>query len=333
MARRLAVVTGWVAQPSARGIHRQTTPLMGGVAIFAAFVLASAVAAFLSPDFAFRRFLGYFAGATVIFVMGVIDDRLDLSWFSKLLGQIVAAVLLLASENAGDILLLTPVGLVLGLFWLVGLTNAMNFLDNMDGLCAGIAATMALAFAVLALLAGQPGTVLISLALAGAAIGFLRFNFHPASIFLGDGGSLFLGYSLASLGVMITRDLDFSWDLLVPVVAVSYPIFDITFVSVTRYLRGQSLAEGGKDHTSHRLARLLGGARPTAFATYLICAATGGLAIVLGLTGIPALTIAAVGVLAVVFWGFGARLCRLAPVPERTSPADAEAAVSGPRVP
>ena len=136
-------------------MHREPTPLLGGAAIFGAFVIATGLAALLSDGFGFGRFLGYFSGASVIFVMGVIDDRFDLSWFSKLLGQIVAAVLLLASENAGDIFLLTPLGLVLGLLWLVGLTNAMNFLDNMDGVCAGISAVMAAAFAALAAMAGQ----------------------------------------------------------------------------------------------------------------------------------------------------------------------------------
>lgn len=330
MARRLALATGWVAVPSARGVHRESTPLLGGVAIFAAFVAATGVAALVSEGFGFGRFLGYFSGASVIFVMGVIDDRLDLSWFSKLLGQIVAAVLLLASENAGDIFLLTPLGLVLGLLWLVGLTNAMNFLDNMDGVCAGISAVMAAAFAALAALAGQPGTALIGLAVCGAALGFLRYNFHPARIFLGDGGSLFLGYSLASLGVMITRDLSFSWDLLIPVIVVSYPIFDITFVSVTRYVRGQSLAEGGKDHTSHRICRLVGGPRPTAMVTYLICAITGVLAIGLERLSSGIVILGAVLGLAVVYWVFGMRLCRLAPAPPQ--PPGGDPAVSRPPV-
>jgi UDP-GlcNAc:undecaprenyl-phosphate GlcNAc-1-phosphate transferase len=270
-----------------------------------------------------ERLLGFLGGATLIFVMGVVDDRLDLSWFSKLLGQIVAAVLLLASENSGGIFLLTPIGLVLALLWLVGLTNALNFLDNMDGLCAGISAVTALTFAGLALLAGQTGTAILALAVAGAAAGFLRFNFPPASIFLGDGGSLFLGYALASLGIMTSPKGEFSVSLLVPVIAIAYPIFDITFVSVTRYARGQSLAQGGKDHTSHRIARVTGGARPTAWITYAICAGLGIVALGLRvLSFTPATVVAFVGV-AFGLLGFGVRLCRRAPVPDSRMGADA----------
>ncbi len=289
--------------------------MLGGVAILVAFLLALGVGGALSGALSSGRTLGFLAGATLIFVMGVVDDRVDLSWFSKLLGQIIAAVLLLASENT-DGFLLSPVGLTLSLLWLVGLTNALNFLDNMDGLCAGVSAVVALSFAGLALLSGQLGTALIAVAVAGAAIGFLRFNFPPATIFLGDGGSLLLGYSLASLGIMTARQGEFSYALLVPVLAIAYPIFDITFVSVTRYARGQSLSQGGKDHTSHRLARILDGARPTAWAIYLLCAGLGLLALALeGLAFGPATLVAFVAVV-FGFVGFGIRLNQRAPVPE-----------------
>jgi UDP-GlcNAc:undecaprenyl-phosphate GlcNAc-1-phosphate transferase len=204
----------------------------------------------------------------------------------------------------------------LALVWLVGLTNALNFLDNMDGLCAGISAVVALSFAALALLAGQPGTAIVAMAVAGATIGFLRFNFPPASIFLGDGGSLFLGYSLASLGIMTARQGAFTESLLVPVIAIAYPIFDITFVSVTRYNRGQSLAQGGRDHTSHRLSRIVGGPRPTAGVIYLICGACGLVALLVDALAYPPATLVTFVAVLCGFLGFGVRLCRRAPVPE-----------------
>jgi UDP-GlcNAc:undecaprenyl-phosphate GlcNAc-1-phosphate transferase len=280
------------------------------------------VAGAISDDLPARRILGFLGGAALIFVMGVVDDRVDLSWFSKLLGQIVAAVLLLASDNTGGFVL-TPGGLVLSLLWLVGLANALNFLDNMDGICAGISAVIAAAVAGLALLAGQPGTALLAIAVGGATLGYLRWNFPPAKIFLGDGGSLFLGYSLASLGLMTTRPMGFSIDLLIPVIALAYPIFDITFVSITRVSRGQSLTQGGRDHSTHRLNRVLGGPRATAAAVYAICAGLGGVALALqAIDFAPATFVAFLGVV-FAFVGFGARLCRRAPVPEpgRTAPA------------
>lgn len=305
-----------MAVPSARGVHREPTPLLGGAAIFFAFLLALAAGGGLAEGISRARSLGFLGGAALVFALGVIDDRFVLGWFSKLLGQIVAAILLLASDNSGVVFLLSPIGLALSLLWIVGLANAMNFLDNMDGLCAGISAVAALTFVALGLLAGDPGTALFAAALAGAALGFLRFNFPPARIFLGDGGSLFLGYSLASLGVMTSRNLDFSLDLLVPVVALAYPIFDITFVSITRVARGQSLTQGGRDHTSHRLARIVGTPRATAWTIYAICAAAGLVSIGLEILAFAPATLVALVVLATALGGFGYRLCQRAPVPD-----------------
>jgi UDP-GlcNAc:undecaprenyl-phosphate GlcNAc-1-phosphate transferase len=320
--RRVAVATGFVAVPSARGIHRTPTPLLGGAAIFAAFLLALLAGGGLDDVVSRSRALGFLGGASLVFALGVIDDRIVLGWFSKLLGQIVAAILLLASDNSGGTFLLSPAGLAASLLWIVGLANAMNFLDNMDGLCAGISAVAALTFVLLALVAGDPGTALFAAAIGGAALGFLRFNFPPARIFLGDGGSLFLGYALASLGVMTARNLDFSLDLLVPVVALAYPIFDITFVSVTRVARGQSLTQGGRDHTSHRLARIVGSPRATAWAIYAICAAAGLVAVGLEILAFAPATVVAVAGVGFALAGFGIRLCRRAPVPDRTVHAD-----------
>jgi UDP-GlcNAc:undecaprenyl-phosphate GlcNAc-1-phosphate transferase len=312
-----------MAIPSSRGVHRRPTPLLGGVAIFVAFLIAVGVGGALTGAISPERIFGFLGGATLVFTMGVIDDRVNLGWFSKLLGQIVAAILLLASDNSGEIFLLSPLALAFALVWIVGLANAMNFLDNMDGLCAGISCVVSASFVVIAMVAGDAGTALFAAATAGATLGFLRFNFPPASIFLGDGGSLFLGYTLASLGVMTARDLDFSLSLLVPAIALAYPIFDITFVSVTRVARGQSLTQGGRDHTSHRLARIVGSPRVTALLIYAICAAVGLLALgveILAFT--PASVLAIVGV-ACAFVAFGVRLCRRAPVPDpaRTGPA------------
>jgi UDP-GlcNAc:undecaprenyl-phosphate GlcNAc-1-phosphate transferase len=266
------------------------------------------------------RLWGFLSGGTLIFAMGVLDDRYNLGWFSKLLVQFVAGVLLLAGGNVGPFPLFTPVGLLLSLLWIVGLANAMNFLDNMDGIAAGIAAAASMSFAALALLTGRIDAALLAAAVAGAAIGFLRYNFFPARIFLGDAGSLFLGYCLASAGLAITSGNDSPIALLIPVLVVGYPIFDITFVSVTRYLRGQSLTQGGKDHSSHRLERITGGTRPTAYAIYAICIALGGAAVFLQvLSFAPATLFVTIAAL----WGFVAlagTLTRRAPVP-KASPA------------
>jgi UDP-GlcNAc:undecaprenyl-phosphate GlcNAc-1-phosphate transferase len=296
-------------------VHREATPLLGGVAILLAFLIGMSVGGSFRGLLPVTPTLGFLGGALLIFAMGVIDDRVDLGWFSKLLGEIVAAVVLLASLNGEGRFLLSPLGLVLSLLWVVGLTNAMNFLDNMDGICAGIAACVSLAFVGLAALNGQIETAVLAAALGGSAIGFLWFNFPPARIFLGDGGSLLLGYSLAALGILSTRQTEFSLSLLVPVAVLAYPIFDITFVSITRYARGQSLTQGGKDHTSHRLARIQRSDRLTAFAIYGICGALGALALVLQRLSFPPGTVVAFFAVFFSFLAFGIRLARRAPVP------------------
>ena len=263
------------------------------MAIVFAFILGMGVGSSVRNLLPPSPTLGFLGGGLLISIMGIIDDRVDLSWFSKLLGQIVASVVLIASVYSSSAFLLSPLGLVLSLVWVVGLTNAMNFLDNMDGISAGISSVVSLTFVGLALLQGQIETAVLAAAVCGASVGFLRFNSHPARIFLGDGGSLFLGYSLASLGLLVARPTELSISLLVPVIAVSYPIFDITFVSVTRFARGQSLTQGGKDHTSHRLARLTQSTRLTVWTIYGMCATVGAVALFLERISFTPLTIAA----------------------------------------
>jgi UDP-GlcNAc:undecaprenyl-phosphate GlcNAc-1-phosphate transferase len=315
MFRRIAQRTGFLAHPSARGVHQTTTPLLGGAAIFGAFVVGMGVGGSFEALLPPAPTLGFLGGGLLIFAMGIIDDRLDLGWFSKLLGQIVAAVLLLASLNGEGAFLLSPLGLVLSLVWIVGLTNAMNFLDNMDGVCAGIAACVSMGFVGLAILNGQMETAVLAAAVGGASLGFLRFNFSPAKIFLGDGGSLFLGYSLAALGILATRETGFSLPLLIPVAVLAYPIFDITFVSITRSARGQSLAQGGKDHTSHRIARITGSDRLTALTIYGICITLGIVAMAVQALSFPPATIVGFASVLFGFIAFGVRLARQAPVP------------------
>lgn len=318
--RSIARSTGFVAVPSGRGVHREPTPLLGGAALYVgclAGILAGALASG-TLQLGSTRILGFLAGATIVFVMGILDDRYNLGWFSKLLVQLVAAVILLAGHNVGPLPLMTPVGLLLSLLWIVGLANAMNFLDNMDGMAAGIAFVIALSLAGLALVGGSVDVAFLAAALAGAALGFLRYNFHPASIFLGDAGSLLLGYLLASAGLAVARPQAELVELLIPVIALGYPIFDITFVSVTRALRGQHLTQGGKDHTSHRLARITGDTRKTALIVYALCAGLGVAACALQVLNFdPATFVASVAIFWFFIW-FGLKLCREAPVPEET---------------
>ena len=218
------------------------------------------------------------AGGTTLFAVGLVDDRLQLKPGTKLSAHIVVACAIvvygLQLHWTGSPLLNS----LLTILWIVGITNAFNLLDNMDGLCAGIAAiTAAAVYASLG--SGTPGAVVASAAVAGAALGFLVYNFAPASIFLGDSGSLFLGGTLSLLalsrepvahrGVLAT--------LAVPVLLLLLPIFDTTFVTISRKLAARSASQGGRDHTSHRLVALGFSERHAILVLYALAAA-GGLA-------------------------------------------------------
>jgi len=237
-----------VAQPRPDRWHENPTPNTGGLAILIA--CACGYLLFAAPGF------GVIAGcAGCISILGLVDDRVQLRPAVKLAGQSVAAALLISS---GLTLHLTPwasADFVITALWLVGMTNAFNLIDNMDGLCGGVAAIVAASGAWLATLNDDGPRALTLAVLAGACLGFLIFNHKPARIFMGDCGSLFLGFSLAALA--ITRPLSATGrsalEFLYPLPAFLYPLFDTVLVSVLRRSAGKPISVGGRDHSSHRL--------------------------------------------------------------------------------
>lgn len=255
VVRAISARWGLVAQPSGSRWHKQPTPLFGGVAIFLSiFVL---VAPFL-PRMWGPRLLVLLLGAFVVFAIGVWDDFVKLRPVTKLLGQIVAACIVIAGGvmlNLGDHKFLS---VLVTLLWIAAVTNAFNLIDNMDGLCAGTAVISGLVLVVYSVINANPTVGLFAAALAGASLGFLRYNFTPATIFMGDCGSMLIGFLLSVLSIWATSNYvgDLAATMMVPVLVLSVPIFDTTFVSFTRFLRGQSIARGGRDHTSHRLVIL-----------------------------------------------------------------------------
>lgn len=259
LLRGLAPRWGAVAAPKPDRWHRRPTALLGGVAIVLATVIGAAL--FVRPVAGYG---GLAAAAVLIFAAGLWDDIHQLSPPTKLCIQVVAAVLVVSS---GLVIHWTSFPLVrdaVTLFWLVGMTNAFNLLDNMDGLAAGIAVIGAGFLALAASLAVGPASAVASVAvvlpalLGSAALGFLIFNFQPASIFMGDCGSMFLGFSLGGLSLlgMASRARGFAPVLFAPVFLLMLPILDTTLVTVARMLSGRPVSQGGRDHTSHRLVSL-----------------------------------------------------------------------------
>lgn len=274
VVRWVARRRGLVAQPRGDRWHKEPTALFGGVAIFLAFAGPCAVLADYDPSFLFLV-----GGGTAIFALGLVDDLLRIEPYTKLVFQIAAASLATfgAFIPSGG---LAPVLIPLAIFGLVALTNAFNLLDNMDGLSAGTAC-IASFFLCLIALTQDSGTVAVSSAiLVGATLGFLVYNFNPATIFMGDSGSMFLGFMLTSL------TMKGHWEhatnlllmVLTPLLVLAVPIFDTTFVTLMRWMNGRAISQGGRDHTSHRLVAFGLSERKAVTLFYLISIICGSIA-------------------------------------------------------
>jgi UDP-GlcNAc:undecaprenyl-phosphate GlcNAc-1-phosphate transferase len=275
VVKRVALHTGLVAVPKADRWHRSQVPLMGGVAIVLATLLGVAVA---RPASVPIRIL--LACATGLSLVGLVDDARVLRPQTKLFLQIFAASVMAVLGLQFQFTGVVVVDMLITLIWLVGITNALNLLDNMDGLAAGIAAIVA-AFRLSFFLAdGHVEGAMLAATLLGACLGFLVYNFNPASIFMGDTGSLFLGFMVAGLSLVggwpYSRGTTLV--LLLPVLVVLVPIFDTTFVTVARILAGRPVSQGGRDHTSHRLVALGMSERQAVLTLYGLAAAGGGIA-------------------------------------------------------
>jgi UDP-GlcNAc:undecaprenyl-phosphate GlcNAc-1-phosphate transferase len=252
VARWLAPRIGVMDQPAARKIHLRPVPRMGGVAIFLAVILAALV---LGERRNFDQFGSILIGATGVSFMGLVDDRWGLRPLVKMLGQVLAALLLYANGIYVGVFRHPILDLVVTVFWVGYITNAINFLDNMDGLAGGIAAIASLFFALMCSFSRQYLVGALSIAVLGACLGFLFYNLNPASIFMGDSGALFLGFTLAAIGIKLRfpDNVDFvTW--MVPVLVMGLPIFDTALVIISRLRRRLNPATTpGKDHISHRL--------------------------------------------------------------------------------
>ncbi len=263
---------GYVVAPRTDRWHTTPTPILGGIAIFISFI------SLFLYNFGFEtETLSLVLGGTLIFLLGLYDDVRGLTPQIKFIGQIAVAGLLI---SMGTVIIIIPYPVVsypLTFFWIVGLTNAFNLIDNMDGLSAGIAAISSGALFVFSLLSGDEALAFCSIVLAGACIGFLLYNFNPARIFMGDCGSMFLGFTLAALSISGTwrHASSLFVTFLVPVVILGIPILDTAFVTFTRKLRGQPISQGGKDHMSHRLVALGFSERTTVLILYSISAIIG----------------------------------------------------------
>ena len=308
LVRILARRVGMVAPPRPDRWHRRPTALLGGIAIWVGFVVAYLV--HRDPAVAGGGLL--VTCASSMFVLGLVDDIFHLKPYAKLVGQIAAATVLSAFTLHLPWTSSLVLNKALTVLWLVALTNAVNLLDNIDGLAGGVAVIAAVFMTVFFLMTGHGGAAAMSAAVAGAGLGFLIYNFHPASIFMGDCGSLFLGYFLGAAALLQTtyRSRSVLAVLAPPLLVMAVPILDTTLVTLSRKLRGQPVSQGGRDHSSHRLVALGLSER---MATLVLWA----VALVSGLGGYIAfrypnnLTVGLVPVLMIVLVFFGVYLGRV----------------------
>jgi UDP-GlcNAc:undecaprenyl-phosphate GlcNAc-1-phosphate transferase len=253
LVRKVVIKLGRVVTPREDRWHRQSMPTLGGVAMYLSFMISVLVMTAVGGEWTELRW-SLLLGSTLMFALGFIDDLVRLTPPTKLVIQFLAAAIVIYYGRVIDFFPWPIANIILTFFFLVGITNAINLLDNMDGLAGGMAFIAAGLLSYFFLQARNEPLLVLCMSLAGSILGFLIFNFPPAKIFMGDSGSLFLGFTLAAITVAHRpRASNILTVLGVPTMLFLLPIFDTTLVTITRLLRGQSPAQGGTDHTSHRL--------------------------------------------------------------------------------
>lgn len=273
LARRAALKYGIVDRPDGRlKNQREPVPYLGGLAVYLAFLVS------LAFTFEFRHdVLGIVLAGTLVMMLGLIDDFGVLSPGTKLAGQFLAVFVLIKSGIRIEIAALPEwVDLALTVFWMIGLINAFNLLDIMDGLSAGVGLVSAVFLLAVALMNGDTTIAFMLTALAGSLLGFLRHNFHPAKIYMGDAGSLFLGLMLGALAMIGQYRGSHQVALITPVLILGVPIFDTLFVMYIRFLRGLPILIGSPDHMAIRLRHWGMTVPQVVVVSYVGCAVMGG---------------------------------------------------------
>ena len=263
--RKLSIKLGVVTVPRERDAHKKTTPRMGGLSMVISFVTSVLVFMYFTPEINTRKILFIISGAIILGIVGVLDDVYDIKPWQKLAGQILAIALamiggvnvrFLVWEKPGAFAIFIKFLNMFGtMFWTIGMINAINLIDGLDGLSSGISLIASISFMVIAVQNGNTVAMLLAVSLAGATLGFLAHNFHPASIFIGDTGSMLLGYTLS----LIALETGFEYLNIVcfmaPLIILAVPIFDTAFAILRRIINRMPISEADKNHTHHKLMR------------------------------------------------------------------------------
>ena len=290
LVKKLAVSVGAMDVPKDnRRMHKVPIPRLGGLAIFVAFVIT--VLIFAKID---RQMRGILIGSLLIVMLGVLDDIYSLRALPKFLVQIAAAVVVVLygcriefisnpvlTSTATYLRLSNVVSIVITIVWIVAITNAVNFIDGLDGLAVGVSGISAATMLVVSILVAEQNVAIIMAALFGACLGFIPYNFNPAKIFMGDTGSTFLGFILATMSIQGLFKLYAIISFAVPFLILGIPIFDICFAVIRRLARGQNPMTADREHVHHRLIDMGFDQKQTVMITYMLTALLGLAAVVL----------------------------------------------------
>jgi len=268
--KKLAYKFKFLDMPNHRKIHKKPVSLLGGLAIYLGFLIATLLFSSLT-----NKLLLILLGSTLMLFLGLIDDYIDMKPKIKFFLPGLAALIIVIAGVRIDSITNEYLSIIFTLFWIIGIVNAFNFIDGLDGLSVGIGFISSIIFAIFAYSTNQQTIFIISLALAGSCLGFLRFNFHPAKIFMGDGGSMFLGFMLSVIAVFGTWGGSSKLSIFVPVAILGYPIFDGIFVTLLRIIHKKKPWIGDTNHSFYRLIRLGFSQKKTVLLLYAISLSLG----------------------------------------------------------
>lgn len=288
LVKKLAVKINAIDIPKdARRIHKKPIPLLGGLAIYIAFIITL----ILKKGVLENSEIGIIGGATIIVAGGIIDDMKELKPMAKLCFQVAGAFCLIASgvnitvltnpfDSINGLVHISWFYIPITLFWVVGITNALNLIDGLDGLAAGVALISTITIFVIALIHGRNEAAILTSILGGALIGFLPYNFNPASIFMGDTGAQLLGFLLAAISMEGTIKSATAFAVSVPILALGLPIYDTLFAVIRRKVNGKPMSQGDRGHLHHRLLDMGLSQKQAVIIMYLFSAILGGISII-----------------------------------------------------
>lgn len=259
LAKKISIKVGAIDYPKDRGMHKKPMPRMGGIAIVLGFMITVLLLSSYIKGIEIKQFIGFIIGATIIIVLGVLDDMYTLRARVKLLVQIIAAGIVVYTGTRINVVLwpftayLQKLSIPITMFWIIGVTNAVNLIDGLDGLAAGVSSIAALCLMVLCIITGSEVAVILTAALAGACLGFLPRNFNPAEIFMGDTGATFLGFVLGVTSILGVFKGYAILALLVSMLCLGLPVFDTLFAMGRRVVNHKPIMEADRGHLHHRL--------------------------------------------------------------------------------